>query len=136
MNETWLSGLTLAHRLWSFPFGLLAAATLAVLVYSMLSKRPLVSGFRLFNRIFLVSLDIQWMLGVLNWAIGQLWLGGSQLVAFRHPILMTAVWIMFRYGNRKMNLASDEQTRIRDGFAYYLLSGAFTLIGVWQILNP
>ena len=48
---------------------------------------------------------------------------------------MTAVWVMYRYGNRKMKLADDDQIRTRDGFAYYLLSGAFTLVGVWQIIN-
>ncbi len=136
MNDEWLSALALAHRIGTVPFGLLAAATFGVLAYAMMRKRPLASYFPLLNRVFLVSLDMQWMLGVLHWAVGQQWQGTSPLVAFRHPILMTAVWIMYRYGNRKMKSADQEQNRIRDGFAYYLLSGAFTLVGVWQILNP
>ncbi len=136
MSEMGLSGLALAHRTWIIPFGLLAVATFGALAYSMARKRPLVSYFPLLNRSFLVSLDMQWLLGVLFWAVGQQWQGTSPLVAFRHPILMTAVWIMYRYGNRKMKFAVNEQTRIRDGFAYYLLSGAFVVVGVWQILNP
>ncbi len=135
MNAMWLSSLAIAHRIWAIPFGLLAVATFGMLAYSMMGKRPLASHFLLWNRVFLVSLDMQWMLGVLHWAVGQQWQGTSPLVAFRHPILMTAVWIMYRYGNRKMKAAAEEQTRIRDGFAYYLLSGAFTIVGVWQILN-
>ncbi len=136
MNELWFSGLATAHRIWTVPFGLLAAATMGVLAYSMIGKRPLASYFPLLNRVFLVSLDMQWMLGILNWAAAQQWQSPSPLVAFRHPILMTAVWIMYRYGNRKMKTADGEQNRIRDGFAYYLLSGIFTIVGVWQILNP
>ncbi len=136
MNELWLSGLATAHRIWVFPFGLLAVSAFTVLAYSILARMPLPAFFLPLNRVFLVSLDMQWLLGVLSWATGQQWQGTLPLVAFRHPILMTAVWIMYRYGNRKMKLAAEEQSRVREGFAYYLLSGLFTIVGVWQVLHP
>lgn len=134
MNEIWLSSLTLAHRYWGIPFGLLAAACLLMLAVSLIGRRSLPARFLLVNRVFLVSVDMQVMLGILAWLVAQQWQNPSPLVAFRHPILMTAVWFMFRYGYRKMKQSASEEDRIRNGFAYYLLASVFTIVGVWQIL--
>ncbi len=134
MNTIWADSLLLAHRWWVIPFGLLLLVTWGILATSVIRKCPLASGFPLLNRVFLISADMQWLLGVLYWVTTQQWQSSIALIAFRHPLLMTAVWFMFRYGNYKMKSRESEEDRIRDGFAYYLLGGIFTTIGLVQIL--
>lgn len=135
MNDTWLASLQLAHRWWVIPFGILAAATLLVMLASMIRKQPLPPSFLLLNRVFLIGADMQWVLGVAYWLAAQQYSSASLLVAFRHPILMTAVWFMYRYGNHKMKRSFDEQSRLRDGFAYYLTGSLFVVWGIIQIVS-
>lgn len=135
MNDTWVLSLLLAHRWWVIPFGLLLLMAWGTLAVSLLRKQPLPKTFPLLNRLFLIAADMQWMLGLLYWVTAQQWQSPIALVAFRHPLLMTAVWFMFRYGNYKMKASDSEETRLRDGFAYYLLGGIFTVVGLVQILG-
>lgn len=135
MNAVWIDSLQVAHRYWLFPFALLGLGTLGVLAASLIGQRELPAWFPRLNRFFLIALDMQWMLGGLYWLSAQQWLAASPLAAFRHPVLMTAVWIMYRYGNRKMKNSFDARARVRDGFAYYLLSSVFVAVGVWQIVR-
>lgn len=135
VNDTWLASLILAHSIWVYPFGILTLGVLALLGYAQFARKSLPRQFPLLNRVFLISLDMQWLLGVVAWAAGQQWQNSAALVSFRHPILMTAVWFMFRHGNRKMKAARDEEMRIKDGFAYYALSFVLLVIGVFQILR-
>ncbi len=135
MNETWELSLLLAHRWWVIPFGLLLLAAWGTLTLCLIRKQPLPPSFLLLNRLFLIAADMQWMLGVLYWVTTQQWQSPFALIAFRHPLLMTAVWFMFRYGNVKMKRRQDEADRLRDGFAYYLLGGVFTVVGLVQILG-
>ncbi len=135
MNDVWVQSLLLAHRWWVIPFGLLLLAAWGTLTVCLVRKHPLPKWFLLLNRLFLISADMQWMLGVLYWITAQQWQSQVALIAFRHPLLMTAVWFMFRYGNYKMKNSADAESRLRDGFAYYLLGGIFTVVGLVQILG-
>ncbi len=136
MNETWLASLRLAHAYWLYPFGLLAVVVFVLLAFTVLARRPLPARFPLLNRIFLVSADLQWLLGVMYWVASQQWSARDEsMIQFRHPVIMTAVWLMYRYGNNKMKHSLNAETAARDGFWYYSLAVIFLVIGVFQVMG-
>lgn len=57
------------------------------------------------------------------------------MIQFRHPVIMTAVWLMYRYGNNKMKHSLNAETAARDGFWYYSLAVIFLVIGVFQVMG-
>lgn len=136
MNETWMASLRLAHAYWLYPFGLLATVVFFLLAFAVLRRRPLPTRFPFLNRIFLISADLQWLLGVMYWVATQQWsVRDESMIQFRHPVIMTAVWLMYRYGNNKMKNSLNAETAARDGFWYYSLAVVFLVIGVFQVMG-
>ncbi len=136
MNETWLASLRVAHSYWLYPFGLLATVVFVLLAFAVLRRSPLSTRFPFLNRIFLISADLQWLLGVMYWVATQQWsVRDEAMMQFRHPVIMTAVWLMYRYGNNKMKNSLNAETAARDGFWYYSLAVVFLVIGVFQVMG-
>jgi hypothetical protein len=86
------------------------------------------------NRLTPISLDIQWLLGIILWIAGTYWIYPRN-IAWEHPITLTVAVIVAHFFSARVGRATTDPDRYRTAFVGYLITGLVVMLGVYTILG-
>lgn len=82
---------------------------------------------------FTTVIDIQFLLGLVLWIMGQRWSGGDPLRSWEHPVTMIVAIAVAHITWTRVKRASESSTKYRTGLIGFLVAGVVILLGILRI---
>lgn len=122
-----------AHSDWRWIVILVGAALLIKYLAGLLSNSRWSRIDHLLGLAFTIVLDIQLLLGLVLWIMGQRWMGADPLRSWEHPVTMILGIAVAHITSTRVRRASESSTKYRTGLAGYLVASLIILFGILRI---
>ena len=134
------NGLLMAHSGWRYIVLVLLIVAIVKYLIGWLGNGKW-SGFdSMLNRLTPISVDIQWLLGLVVWVMQSWWNNGDRGRAWEHPIAMTLAVVVMHILSARVKKANTDKGKFQAGFWAYLITlvviaaGLFVILGSWNLL--
>lgn len=130
-----LGFLFMAHSGWRYIVILALVAVLVRILIGLSGRSSWSSLDRRLGAIAAISVDIQWLLGIILWVLQiQRWTAAPGYVgAFEHPFTMTLGLVALHVFWGRAKKAELDATRYRMAFMAFGLSSLLIGLGIWRI---
>ena len=128
-----VTGLFYAHSGWRYIVLLLVAAIIIKALIGLFTKGRWGTLDEWLNRLTPISLDIQFLLGLILWIIQQRWNGALPLVSWEHPVTMLIVVALAHATQRRIRRAPTDAAKFQSAVVGYLVVGIVLALGVARI---
>ncbi|RIK44109.1 MAG: hypothetical protein DCC55_03590 [Chloroflexi bacterium] len=122
-----------AHSDWRWIVILVGAALLIKYLAGLLANSRWSRIDHLLGLGFTIAVDIQLLLGLVLWIMGQHWRGADPLRSWEHPVTMILAIAIAHITSTRVKRASENGRKYRIGLVGYLVAGLLILIGILRI---
>ncbi len=116
-------GILQAHSGWRYIVFLLLALTLVKAFIGLVGKGRWGSFDEALNRFTPISIDIQFILGLILWILQQRWNGALPLASWEHPFTMIIALVMAHVTSSRVKKAPTDRAKFQTAAIGYLLAG-------------
>ncbi len=124
-----------AHSGWRYVVILLLVAMIVKALIGIVSKGSWGSLDEGLNRFTPISLDIQFLLGIILWILQQRWTGASALASWEHPFTMLIALVLAHITSARVKRAPTDAAKFQAATLGYLIAGIVVALGVARITN-
>jgi hypothetical protein len=127
------TGIFFAHSGWRYIVLLLLALTILKALLGVLTKGRWGALDDWLNRFTPISLDIQFLLGLILWVIQQRWSGADPVASWEHPVTMLVATALAHATQRRVKAAPTDAAKFQAALIGYLIAGIVVALGVARI---
>ncbi len=133
------NGLKMAHDGWRYIVLVLLILAIVKYLIGWLGNGRWSRFDDILNRITPISVDIQWLLGLIIWIVNTWWDNGDRARAWEHPITMTLALVAVHLLAMRVKRADTDKGKFISGFIAYLVTliiialGLFVVTGGWNL---
>jgi hypothetical protein len=133
------NGLLMAHSGWRYIVLVLLLVAIIKYLIGWLGNGKWSSFDDMLNRFTPISVDIQWLLGLIVWILATWWNNGDRARAWEHPITMTLAVVAVHLLAMRVKKAPTDKGKFLAGLMAYLVTlavialGLFVITGGWNL---
>jgi hypothetical protein len=82
-----------------------------------------------------IMLDVQWLLGIVIYIMGQWYANPAAVAGAEHPTTMTLALIAAHIGWSRAKQASDDGAKFRNALLGFVVAGVLIALGIWRVTS-
>jgi hypothetical protein len=122
-----------AHSGWRYIVLLLLALTIVKSLIGLLGKGRWGSLDEWLNRLTPISIDIQFLLGLVLWILEQRWNGVDMVASWEHPVTMLIGTALAHVTSTRVKKAPTDAAKFQTATVGYIIAGIVIALGVARI---
>jgi hypothetical protein len=127
------TGIFYAHSGWRYIVIVLLVITIVKMLIGLSSRGRWGNLDEWLNRLTPISIDIQFLLGLVLWIMQQRWIGADPLASWEHPVTMLIASILAHVTQARTRRAPTDASKYQTAFIGYLIAGLIVALGVARI---
>lgn len=127
------TGLFYAHSGWRYIVLLLLVVTIVKVLIGFLSKGRWGGLDEWLNRLTPISIDIQFLVGVILWIVQQRWNGIDTAVSWEHPVTLLIATALTHIASSRVKKAPTDAAKFQAALIGYIIAGLVVAVGVARI---
>lgn len=128
-----VTGIFYAHSGWRYIVLLLLALAIIKALIGMLSNGRWSSLDEWLNRLTPISIDIQFLLGLILWIIQQRWNGVDAVASWEHPFTTIVALALAHATSTRVKRASTDAAKFQTAAIGYIIAGLVVALAVARI---
>lgn len=130
-----VTGIYHAHSGWRYIVLLLLAVVIVKSLIGMLSNGRWSGLDEWLNRLTPISIDIQFLLGLILWIMQQRWNGIDTLTSWEHPVTMLIGSALAHVTSTRVKKAPTDVAKFQTATVGYVIAGIVIALGVARITH-
>jgi hypothetical protein len=126
-------GLYYAHSGWRYVVLIMLVLTIVKVLIGMVGKGRWGGVDEWLNRLTPISIDIQFLLGLILWILQQRWNGADPVASWEHPVTMLIASALAHATQRRIKSAPTDAAKFQSATIGYLIAGIIVALGVARI---
>jgi hypothetical protein len=127
------TGIFYAHSGWRYIVLLMLVLVIIKALIGLFSRGRWGGLDEWLNRLTPISIDIQFLLGLILWIIQQRWTGGDPTASWEHPVTMIIASVVAHGAQRRVKSASTDAAKFQAATIGYIIAGLIVALGVARI---
>ena len=128
-----VTGIFYAHSGWRYIVLLLLAVTIIKSLMGLLGNGRWSSLDEWLNRLTPISIDIQFLLGLVLWILEQRWNGVDTVASWEHPVTMLIGTALAHVTSTRVKKAPTDAAKFQTATVGYIIAGLVIALGVARI---
>lgn len=129
------NGLVMAHSGWRYIVLIVLLVAIVKYLIGWLGNGKWSNFDTTLNRIAPITVDIQWLLGIIVWIMGSVWSHSDRGLAWEHPITMTVALVVVHILSARVKRADTDKSKFQVAFWAYLITSVVIFLGLYVILG-
>ena len=121
------------HSNWWIVVVLAMVLVITVITDGLVRRRRWKKLDHVLSLIFVIALDIQFLLGGLLWVVMRKWQTG--LAGVEHPVTMITAIAVAHIGFVKVKKSESDAGRFKAAAAGFLIASALVCFGIWRVIQ-
>ena len=127
------TGIFHAHSGWRYLVLLLIIVTIVKALIGLLGKGRWSNLDEWLNRLTPISIDIQFLLGLVLWIIQQRWSGLDANASWEHPFTMLIATVLAHVTASRVKKAPTDAAKFQAATVGYIIAGLVLALGIARI---
>jgi hypothetical protein len=82
-----------------------------------------------------IMLDVQWLLGIVVYIMGQWYANPATVAGAEHPTTMTLALIAAHIGWSRAKKTSEDSAKFRNALLGFVVAGLLIALGIWRLTS-
>ena len=127
------TGIFYAHSGWRYVVIVLLVIAIVKMLIGLLNRGRWDNLDEWLNRLTPISIDIQFLLGLILWIMQQRWTGIDPVASWEHPVTMLIATMVAHATQRRTRVAPTDASKYQTALIGYLITGLIVAVGVARI---
>ena len=127
------TGIFYAHSGWRYIVLLLFVVTIVKMLIGLASKGRWGGLDEALNRFTPISMDIQFLLGLILWVMQQRWNGIDATASWEHPVTLLIATALTHVTSSRVKKAPTDAAKFQTATIGYIIAGIILALGIARI---